>query len=81
MESQLLLPGWKIWLVTGMLISVSVVMMSQIWHFGYSHFLLPVDVTACGKCDRLRIFLKFEGCLCALIGVTSNGCYDDINLP
>ena len=63
-----------------MLISVSVVMMLQIWHLGFSHFLLPVDVTVCGKFDLTRMFLKFEGCLCAQIGVTSNGCLDDVNL-
>ena len=63
-----------------MLISVSVVMMLQIWHLSFSHFLLPVDVTVCGKCDLTRMFLRFEGCLHAQIGVTSNGCLDDFNL-
>ena len=63
-----------------MLIYVSVVMMLQIWHLCFSHFLLPVDVTVCGKFDLTRMFLKFEGCLCAQIGVTSNGCLDDVNL-
>ena len=44
-ESQLLFPGWTIWLVQGKLISESVMITLQIWHFGFSHFLLPVDVT------------------------------------
>ena len=44
-----------------MLITVSVVMMLQIWHLGLSHFLLPVDVTVCGKFDPMRMLLKFEG--------------------
>ena len=78
-QSQLLFPGWHIWLVPGMLITVSVVMMLHIWHLGFSHFLLPVDVTVCGKLDLTRIFLKLEGCLYAQIGVTSNGCLDDVN--
>ena len=43
-ESLLLFPGWTIWLVNGMFISESMMMMLQIWHFGFSHFLLPVDV-------------------------------------
>ena len=45
----------------------------------FSHFLLPVDFTACEKFDPMRMFLKFEGCLYAQIGVTSNGCLDDVN--
>ena len=57
-----------------MLITVSVVMMLQIWHLGFSHFLLPVDATAGGKFDLMRMFLRFEGCLYAQIGVTSNTC-------
>ena len=48
-----------------MLITVSVVMMLQIWHLGFSHFLLPLDVTVCGKFDLKRMLLKFEGCLYA----------------
>ena len=79
-ESQLLFPGWYIWLVPGMLITVSVVMMLQIWHLGFSHFLLPVDATVCGKFDLTRMFLEFEGCLCTQIGVTSNGCLEDCYL-
>ena len=46
----------------------------------FSHFLLPVDVTVCGKFDPMRMFLQFEGFLYAQIGVTSNGCLEDINL-
>ena len=46
----------------------------------FAHFLLLVDVTVCGKFDLTRMFLKFEGCLYAQIGVTSNGCLDDVNL-
>ena len=53
-----------------MLITVSVVMMLQIWLLGFSHFLLLVDVTVCGKFDLTRMFLKFEGFLYAQIGVT-----------
>ena len=63
-----------------MLISMSVVMMLQICQLGFSHFLLPVDATVCGKFDLMRIFLKFEGCQYAQIGVASNGCLDDVNL-
>ena len=63
-----------------MLITVSVVMMLQIWHLDFSHFLLPVDVTVCGKFDLTRMFPKLEGCLCAQIGVISNGYLDDDNL-
>ena len=63
-----------------MLITVSVMMMLQIWHLGFSHFLLSVDVTVCGKFVHTRMFLKFEGCLYAQIRVTSNGCLDDVNL-
>ena len=63
-----------------MLITVSLVMMLQIWHLGFSHFLLPVDVTVCGKFDLTRIFLIFEGFLYAQIGVTSDGCLEDVNL-
>ena len=59
-----------------MLISVSVVMMLQIWHLGF----FPVDATACGKVDLMRMFHKFEGCLYAQIGATSNECLDDVNL-
>ena len=55
-------------------------MMLQIWNLGFSHFFLPVDVTVCGKLDLMRMFLIFEGCLHAQIGVTSNGCLDDVNL-
>ena len=62
-----------------MLISVSVVMMLQIWHLGFSHFLLPVDVTVCEKFDLMRMFPKFEGCLYAHICVTSNGCLENVN--
>ena len=62
-----------------MLITVSVVMMLQIWHLGFSHFLLHVDVTVCGKFDLMRMSLKFEGFLYAQIGVTSNGCLEDVN--
>ena len=64
----------------GMLVTVSVVMMLQIWHHGFSHFLLPVDVTVCGKFDLTRMFLKFEGFLYAQTGVKSNGCLEDVNL-
>ena len=63
-----------------MLITVFVVMMLQIWHLGFSHFLLPVDVTVCGKFDLTRMFLKIEGCLYAQICVTSNECLEDVNL-
>ena len=56
------------------------VCMLQIWYIGFSHFLLPVDVTVCRKFDPMLMFLKFEGCLYAQIGVTSNGCLDDVNL-
>ena len=49
-------------------------------HLGFSHKLLPVDVTVCGKFDLTRMFLKFEGFLYAQIGVTSNGCLEDVNL-
>ena len=55
-------------------------MMLQIWHFGFSHFLLPVDVTVCGQFDFMRMFLKFGDCLHAQIGVTSNGSLDNVNL-
>ena len=78
-ESQLYFPGWYIWLVPGMLITVSVVMMLQIWHLGFSHFLLPVDDTVCVKFDLTRMFLKFEAFLYAQIDVTSNGCLEDVN--
>ena len=57
-----------------MLTSVSVVMMLQIWHLVYLHFLLPVDVTVCEESDLMRLFVKFEGCLYAQICVISNGC-------
>ena len=60
-----------------MLISKSVVMMLQILHFGTSHILLPVDFAICGSFDFMRMFLKFEGCLYAQIGVTTNGCLDN----
>ena len=63
-----------------MLITVSVVMMLHIWLLGFSHFLLHVDVTVCGKFGLMRMFLKFEGFLYAHIGVTSNGCFEDVNL-
>ena len=63
-----------------MLITVSVVMMLQILRLGLPHFLLPADVTVCVKFDLMRMFLKFEGCLYAQIGVTSNGCLDDVTL-
>ena len=46
-----------------MLISVSVVMMLQIGHLGFSHILLPVDVAVCGSFDFIRMFLKF-GVVC-----------------
>ena len=69
---------WKIRLYEN--VSVSVVMMLQTWHLGFSHFLLPVDATVCGKLDLTRMFLKFVGCMYAQIGVTSNGCLDDGNL-
>ena len=55
-------------------------MMLQIWHHGFSHFLLPVDVTVCGSFDFMRTFLKFGGCQYAHICVASNGCLDNINL-
>ena len=42
-NSRLYFPGWKTWLVSGMLISGSVVMMLNIWHLGFSVILLPVD--------------------------------------
>ena len=45
----------------------------------FSHFLLPVDVTVCGKFDLTRMFLKFDGLLYAQIGVTSNGYLEDVN--
>ena len=38
--------------------------MLQIWLFGFSHFLLPVDVTVYVKFDFMRMFLKF-GIVCA----------------
>ena len=63
-----------------MLITVSVVMMLQIWHLGFSHFLLPVDVAGCGSFDFMKMCLRFGGCLYAKIGVTSNGCLEDVNL-
>ena len=63
-----------------MLITVSVMMTLQIWHLGFLHFLLPVDVTVCGKFYLTRMFLKFEGFLYAQIDVTSNGCLEDVNL-
>ena len=59
---------------------MSVVMMLPIWHLGFSHFLLSVDATVCEKFDLMRMFLKFEGCQYAQIGVTLNGCLDDVNL-
>ena len=62
-----------------MLITVSVVMTLQIWNLFFSHFLLPVDVTVCGKYDPTRMFDKFEGFLYTQIGVTSNGCLEDVN--
>ena len=55
-ESQLLLSGWYIWLVPGMLITVSVVMTLQIWHLGFSNFLLSVDVAVYGKFDFSKMF-------------------------
>ena len=55
-------------------------MMFQIWHFGYSHFLLPVDATVYGKFDFIRMLPKFRSCLYAQIAVTSNGCLDNVNL-
>ena len=63
-----------------MLISESVVMMLKIWHVGLSHFLLPVDVAVCGSFDFMRMFHKFWCCLFAQIGVTSNGCLDNVYL-
>ena len=79
-ESQIYFPGRKTFLVPGMLISVSVVMMLLIWHLGFSHFLSPVDVTVCGKFDLTRMSSKFEGFPYAQIGVTSNVCLDDVNV-
>ena len=58
---------------------MSVVMMLQIWHHGFSQFLLPVNVTVCVIFYLMRMVLIFEGCLYAQSGVTSNGCLDDIN--
>ena len=55
-------------------------MMLPILHLSFSYFLLPVDVTVCEKFDLMRMFLKFEGCLYAQIGVTTNGCLDGVNL-
>ena len=55
-------------------------MMLQNWHLCFSHFVLPVDVTVCGKFDPTRMLLKFEGCLYSQIGVTSNGYLDYVNL-
>ena len=63
-----------------MLISESVVMMLQTWHFRFSHFLLPIDVAVYGNFDFMRMFPKFGGCLYAQIGVTSNGRLDGANL-
>ena len=54
-------------------------MMAQIWHFGFSHFLLYVDVTVCGNFDFMRMFLSFGVCLYGQMGVTSNGCLDVVN--
>ena len=68
-ESQLQFPEWKIWLVPGMLISDYVVMILQIWHFGFSHFLLPIYVTVYGNFDFMRVYLKFGGCLYAQMGL------------
>ena len=69
-----------IWLVPGMLISEFFVMMLQIWHLGFPHFLLPVDAAVCGSIDFMRMFLKFWGCQYAQICVTSNGFLDSGSL-
>ena len=45
-------------LVPGKLISESVVVMLQICHDGFSHFLLHVDVAVWGSFDFMRL-LKF----------------------
>ena len=55
-------------------------MMLQIWHLGFSHFSLPVDVAICGSFDFMGMFLKFGSCLCKQFGVTSNGCLSSVNL-
>ena len=57
-----------------MLISESVMLMLQIWHHGFSHFLLPVSI------DFMGMFHKFGCCLYAQIGVTSSVCLDNVNL-
>ena len=63
-----------------MSISESVVMILQIWYFDFKHFLLSEDVTGYGNFDIMRMFPTFGGCLFAQIGVTSNGCLDDVTL-
>ena len=55
-------------------------MMLQIWHHSFLYFLLPVDVTVSGSFDFFYlVLLKFGGCLHSQIGVTSNGCLDNVN--
>ena len=61
-----------------MLISMYVLIMLQIWHLGFSHFLFPVDAKVCGSFDLMRMFPKFWGCLYAQIGVTSYVCLDNV---
>ena len=48
-------------------------MMLQIWHFGFSHYSLTVDVTVYEIFYFIKMFLKFGVSLYAQKGVTSNG--------
>ena len=45
-----------------------------------SRFFALFIARRCEKFDVMRMFLKFEGFLYAQIGVTSNGCLEDVNL-
>ena len=54
-------------------------MMLQIWHFGFSHYSLTVDVTVYEIFYFIKMFLKFGVSLYAQKGVTSNGCLDEAN--
>ena len=44
-----------------------------------SRFFAFFIACRCEKFDPMRMFLNFEGFLNAQIGVTSNGCLDDVN--
>ena len=54
--------------------------MLQAWYLRFLHLLFSVDFAVDENLDFMRMFFKFRDRLYAQMGVTSNGCLDEVSL-